>query len=72
MDKWADDLTDEQKTYVMDLIITTVKEIREQIAADILYTEQVWQQYGKIKSRRTKKAFEVCAALARGENEFPV
>jgi len=28
---WTDELTDEQKTFVVDLVITTVKEIREQI-----------------------------------------
>lgn len=64
-----DDLTDDQKAQVMDLIIMTVKEIREQIASDIEYTADVWGDYGKLKSRRTKKAFEVAAAIARGENE---
>ena len=66
---WTDELTDEQKTFVVDLVITTVKEIREQIALDIQYTAEIWEKYGKVKSRRTKKAFEVSAAIARGENE---
>lgn len=64
-----DDLTDEQKSQVMNLVIVTVKEIREQIALDIEYTHKVWSAYGKAKSRRTKKAFEVCADIARGLNE---
>jgi len=66
---WANELNDEQKTYVMDLIITTVKEIREQIAQDIEATVPVWQGLGFMKSRRTKAAFKVCAAIARGQNE---
>ena len=53
----------------MDLIITTVKEIREQIAQDIEATVPVWQGLGFMKSRRTKAAFKVCAAIARGQNE---
>lgn len=64
-----DDLTDDQRTQVMNLVILTVKEIREQIANDIEYTQEVWSAYGKVKSRKTKKAFEVCADIARGLNE---
>ena len=66
---WTKDLDDDQKAYVMDLIITTVKEIREQIAQDIEATVPVWQGLGFMKSRRTKAAFKVCAAIARGQNE---
>ena len=66
---WANELNDEQKEYVMELIITTVKEIREQIAQDIEATVPVWQGLGFMKSRRTKAAFKVCAAIARGQNE---
>jgi hypothetical protein len=66
---WTKELDDEQKQYVMDLIITTVKEIREQIAQDIEATVPVWQGLGFMKSRRTKAAFKVCAAIARGQNE---
>ena len=65
-----DDLTDEQKSQVMNLVIVTVKDIREQIALDIEYTYEVWSAHGKAKGRRTKKAFEVSAALARGLNEI--
>ena len=66
---WTKDLDEDQKAYVMDLIITTVKEIREQIAKDIEATVPVWQGLGILKSRRTKAAFKVCAAIARGQNE---
>ena len=66
---WTKDLDDDQKQYVMELIITTVKEIREQIAQDIEATVPVWQGLGFMKSRRTKAAFKVCAAIARGQNE---
>ena len=66
---WTKDLDEYQKAYVMDLIITTVKEIREQIALDIEATVPVWQGLGFMKSRRTKAAFKVCAAIARGQNE---
>ena len=66
---WTQELNEDQKTYVMELIITTVKEIREQIAQDIEATVPVWQGLGFMKSRRTKAAFKVCAAIARGQNE---
>ena len=65
-----DDLNDDQKAAVMQLIIVTVKEIREQIAKDILATIPLWQKFGWTKSRRTKKAFEASAAIARGQNEI--
>jgi hypothetical protein len=65
-----DDLNDDQKAAVMKLIIVTVKEIREQIAKDILATIPLWQKFGWMKSRRTKKAFEASAAIARGQNEI--
>lgn len=71
MTNWTEELTDEQKKQVWDFIVFTVKEIREQIALDIEYTYEVWATHGKAKSRRTKKAFEVSAAIARGENERP-
>lgn len=64
-----DDLTDDQKSAVMELIIVTVKEIREQIAADIDATVPIWKRMGYLKSRRTAKAFKVCAAIARGLHE---
>jgi len=64
-----DDLNDDQKAQVMDLIIMTVKEIREQIANDIEYTASVWENVGKIKNSKARKAFKVSASIARGENE---
>ena len=67
--KTLDDLTEDQKASVMELVILTVKEIREQIAQDIEATVPVWQGLGFMKSRRTKAAFKVCAAIARGQNE---
>jgi hypothetical protein len=66
---WEEELNDEQKAYVMDLVITTVKEIREQIAQDIEATVPAWERLGFVKSRRTRAAFKVCAAIARGQNE---
>ena len=67
---WTKELTDEQKEYVMNLVITTVKEIREQIAQDIEATVPVWRAAGLLKSRRTEKAFKISAAIARGQNEI--
>ncbi len=64
-----DELTEEQKADVMELIILTVKEIREQIAQDIEATLPIWKRMGLAKSRRTEKAFKICAAIARGQNE---
>jgi len=58
-----------KKKQVWDFIVFTVKEIREQIAMDIEYTYEVWATHGKAKSRQTKKAFMVCADIARGLNE---
>lgn len=66
---WADELSDEQKKYVMDLIVSTVKEIRNQLDQDILFTQQIWERKGFVKSRRTRKAFEACRAIVQGKNE---
>lgn len=64
-----DDLTEDQKADVMNLIVMTVKEIREQLDQDILFTQQIWQRKGFMKSRRTRKAFEACRAIVQGKNE---
>lgn len=64
-----DDLTEDQKTDVMNLIIMTVKEIREQLDQDILFTQQIWERKGFMKSRRTRKAFQACRAIVQGKNE---
>lgn len=66
---WTEELTDKQKEQIWDFIVFTVTEIREQIAQDIEATVPVWQGLGYLKSRRTKAAFKVCAAIARGQNE---
>ena len=70
MGNWTEELTDEQKEQVWYFIVETVKEIREQIAQDILATADLWMAKGQLKSRKTSKAFLVCAAIARGQNEI--
>lgn len=65
-----DDLNEDQKTQVMEIIILTVKEIRTQMDQDILFTQQIWEQKGFLKSRRTRKAFEACRAIVQGKNEI--
>lgn len=69
MKTWTDELTDKQKEQVWDFIVFTVKEIRDQIAVDIEGTAQLWKTKGLNKSRRTQKAFDISAAIARGQNE---
>ncbi len=69
MADWTDELTEEQKANVVDLIVTTVKEIRYQMDQDILFTQQIWERKGFLKSRRTRKAFEACRAIVQGKNE---
>jgi hypothetical protein len=54
----------------MDLVITTVKEIRHQIDQDILFTQQIWERKGFLKSRRTRKAFQACRSIVQGKNEI--
>jgi len=70
MSNWTEELTDEQKEQVWYFIVDTVKEIREQIAQDILATADLWMAKGQLKSRKTSKAFLVSAAIARGQNEI--
>jgi hypothetical protein len=69
MTNWTEELNDKQKEDVWNFVVFTVKEIREQIAKDIEATIPLWNSKGFLKSRRTKKAFEASAAIARGENE---
>lgn len=69
MSNWTEELTDEQKEQVWEFIVFTVKEIREQIAVDIIGTADLWKSKGLNKSRRTQKAFEISAAIARGQHE---
>jgi hypothetical protein len=72
MTNWTEELTEKQKEQVWDFIVFTVKEIRDQIAVDIEGTSQLWKAKGLNKSRRTQKAFEISAAIARGQNEVNV
>jgi hypothetical protein len=67
---WTDELTEDQKSNIMDLVVTTVKEIRYQIDQDILFTQQIWERKGFLKSRRTRKAFESCRSIVQGKNEI--
>jgi len=70
MTNWTEELTEKQKEEVWYFIVETVKEIREQIAVDIQATSQLWKTKGLNKSRRTQKAFDISAAIARGQNEI--
>jgi len=70
MADWTEELTEEQKNNIMDLIVTTVKEIRHQLDQDILFTQQIWERKGFLKSRRTRKAFDACRAIVQGKNEI--
>jgi hypothetical protein len=69
MTNWTEELNDKQKEDVWNFVVFTVKEIREQIANDIEATIPLWKTKGWLKSRKTKKAFEASAAIARGQNE---
>ena len=70
MTNWTEEITDEQKEQIWHFIVETVKEIREQIAQDIEGTSDLWKVKGLNKSRRTTKAFQISAAIARGQNEI--
>ena len=70
MSNWTEEITDEQKEQIWHFIVETVKEIREQIAQDIEGTSDLWRAKGLNKSRRTTKAFQISAAIARGQNEI--
>jgi hypothetical protein len=72
MTNWTEELNDKQKEQIWEFIVFTVKEIREQIAVDILATSDLWKARGLNKSRRTQKAFDISAAIARGQNEIPM
>jgi hypothetical protein len=72
MTNWTEELTEKQKEEIWDFIVFTVKEIRDQIAVDIEGTSELWKAKGLNKSRRTQKAFDISAAIARGQNEVKV
>ena len=69
MSNWTEEVTDEQKEQIWHFVVETVKEIREQIAQDIEGTNTLWRSKGLNKSRRTTKAFQISAAIARGQHE---
>ena len=69
MTNWIEELDEDKKKDLMEMIIMTVKEIREQMDQDILFTQQIWERKGFVKSRRTRKAFEACRAIVQGKNE---
>ena len=69
MNNWIEGLDEDKKKDLMEMIIMTVKEIREQMDQDILFTQQIWERKGFIKSRRTRKAFEACRSIVQGKNE---
>jgi hypothetical protein len=69
VNSWIEELDEDKKKDLMEMIIMTVKEIREQIDQDILFTQQIWERKGFVKSRRTRKAFEACRAIVQGKNE---
>jgi hypothetical protein len=69
-DDWTKSLTDEQKAQVWEFIVYAVKEIRSEIANDILATSDLWKDQGLNKSRRTQKAFDICASIAWGNHEL--
>lgn len=70
MSSWIEELDEDKKKDIMEMIIMTVKEIREQLDQDILFTEQIWERKGFMKSRRTRKAFQACRAIVQGKNEI--
>ena len=69
MTNWIEELDEDKKKDLMEMIIMTVKEIREQMDQDILFTQQIWERKGFVKSRRTRKAFEACRSIVQGKNE---
>jgi hypothetical protein len=69
VNSWIEELDEDKKKDLMEMIIMTVKEIREQMDQDILFTQQIWERKGFVKSRRTRKAFEACRSIVQGKNE---
>ena len=70
MNSWIEELNEDKKKDLVEMFIITVKEIREQIDQDILFTQQIWERKGFLKSRRTRKAFEACRSIVQGKNEI--
>jgi len=69
VNSWIEELDEDKKKDLMEMIIMTVTEIRQQMDQDILFTQQIWERKGFLKSRRTRKAFEACRSIVQGKNE---
>lgn len=63
---FLDELTEDQRNEVWKLLVYTIKEMREEIAKEIENTAADWRIAGRLKSRKTEKAFKISAAIARG------
>jgi hypothetical protein len=63
---FLDELTEEQRNEVWQLLVYTIKEMREEIALQIENTAADWKINGMTRSRKTIKAFKECASIARG------
>lgn len=63
---FLDELTEDQRNEVWQLLVYTIKEMREEIAKEIENTAADWKIAGKIKSRNTTRAFQSAASIARG------
>jgi hypothetical protein len=63
---FLDELTEDQRNEVWQLLVYTIKEMREEIAKEIENTAADWKLAGKIKSRNTMRAFQSAISIARG------
>jgi hypothetical protein len=63
---FLDELTEDQRNEVWQLLVYTIKEMREEIAKEIENTAADWKLAGKIKSRNTLRAFKAAISIARG------
>lgn len=67
---FLDDLTEEQRQEVWDLLVYTIKEMREDIAQKIENNAANWKIYKNVNNRKVFKAFKESAQIARGEVEI--
>jgi len=63
---FLDDLTEEQRNEVWQLLVYTIKEMREELAIEMENTAAMWKMEGKLKSRKTLRAFQECIDITRG------
>ena len=66
---FLDELTEDQRNEVWQLLVYTIKEMREEIAKEIENTAADWKLAGKIKSRNTLRAFQSAISIARGVDD---